>query len=123
MASTSEIMVVLGASPNPERYSYKAVRSLLKRGYNVAAIGIREGTIEGVKIQLNRPEVENVHTILLYISPKTQAEYYDYIISLKPQRIIFNPGTDNYVLENLAKEHNIEVVSDCALVMLSTNTF
>lgn len=123
MASENEKVVVIGASPNPERYSYKVVRSLLKRGYKVVAIGIREGNIEGLKIEIKRPEVKDVHTVLMYVDAKNQPDYYEYILGLKPKRIIFNPGTENHVLEKKATDIDIEVVNDCALSLLSTNNF
>ena len=118
-----EKMVVLGASPNPERYSYKAVRSLLKRNYSVIPIGIRPGVIENLPIVTGRPAVEEVHTLLLYIGPDRQKDYYDYILRLKPKQIIFNPGTENNELMILCGDNQIEMVFDCALVMLSTGNF
>ncbi len=123
MTATAEKMVVLGASPNPEKYSFKAIKSLRKRGYDAIAVGVRSGTIEGVEIHVDKPHIEHVHTILLYIGPRFQQDYYNYILELKPKRIIFNPGTENHILEKLAKENQIETVYDCALVMLSTNSF
>jgi uncharacterized protein len=123
MASDNEKIVVIGASPNPERYSYKAVRSLLKRNYNVVAIGIREGNIEGLKINTDRPVPDNVHSLLMYIDAKNQPGYYEYILDLKPKRIIFNPGTENHVLAKMASDKGIEVLNECVLSMLSTNNF
>ncbi len=116
-------MVVLGASPNPERYSCMAVKSLLKRNFNVIAIGKRPGIIQNISILTDRPDIKNVHTILLYIGAKNQPEYYDYILKLKPKRLIFNPGTENYELGNLAAKNNIECIFECALVMLNDRTF
>ncbi len=118
-----ENMIVLGASPKPDRYSYKAVRSLIKRGYHVVAIGRNPGTIEEIQILTGKPPVENVHTVLLYVSPEIQTEYYDYLIDLKPKRIIFNPGTENNEFGELAAQNHIECVFDCALIMLSTKSF
>jgi hypothetical protein len=115
--------LVLGASPNPERYSYKAVKMLRKHNYEVIAIGKKNGIIEDVTIINEAPVVENVHTVAMYLSPANQKEYYNYIISLKPKRIIFNPGTENPELYKLAEENNIEVVEWCVLVMLSANKF
>jgi predicted CoA-binding protein len=118
-----ETMVVLGASPNPERYSCIAVKSLLKRNYDVVAIGRRQGEIQNISILTDKPYIKNVHTILMYVGVKNQPEYYDYILKLNPKRIIFNPGTENYELGNLAAKNNIECVFECALVMLNDNTF
>ncbi len=116
-----EKMVVLGASPNPMRFSHKVVRSLLRQHYDVIAVGYREGRIENIEILTGKPEIKDVHTILLYIGTRHQAEYYDYILSLHPKRIIFNPGTENEELKNLALENNIEVKNDCALLMLGSD--
>ncbi|MBN2610779.1 MAG: CoA-binding protein [Bacteroidales bacterium] len=118
-----ENVVVIGASPNPDRYSNKAVRSLLKRGYHVIPLGRKEGKIENLPIITGKPDIKNVHTVLMYISPTNQREYYDYIFQLQPKRIVFNPGTENYELGLKASKNNIECVFDCALIMLNTKTF
>ncbi|MCX6312646.1 MAG: CoA-binding protein [Bacteroidetes bacterium] len=115
--------LVLGASENPERYSNKAVRSLLNHGHEVVPVGLKEGNIEGVKILAGKPVVEHVNTITMYVGPKNQKDYYDYVLSLKPSRIIFNPGAENPELEVLAKAKGIEVVEACTLVMLSIGNF
>lgn len=115
-----KITIVLGASPNPERYSYKAVQSLCRRGYPVIAVGLKSAMIGSTPILKGKPENAGpVHTVGLYIGPKNQPDYYDYIISLKPERLIFNPGTWNPVLADLARKAGIEVVDDCMLAMLS----
>jgi len=115
--------VVIGASPNPKRFSYKAVSLLIRYGNPVVAIGIRNGVIAGVEIQKAKPEIENVHTITMYIGKKRQSDYYDYILSLKPKRIIFNPGTENNELFAKAKNLGIEVIENCTLVMLNSREF
>ncbi len=116
-----EKIVVLGASPNPWRFSHKVVKSLLRRQYDVVAVGYRAGSIEGLEILTGKPEIENVHTILLYIGVEHQSEYYDYIVNLHPKRIIFNPGTENEELKKLAEEKGIETKNDCALLMLGSD--
>ncbi|GAB4448204.1 MAG: CoA-binding protein [Bacteroidales bacterium] len=115
--------VVLGASPNPERFSYRAIVSLTEHHHEVVAIGKRKGNVAGVEIIQGTPILENVHTVAMYLSPENQKEYYDYILSLNPRRIIFNPGTENNELYKLAEEKGIEVVEWCVLVMLSVNRF
>ncbi|MCX7863317.1 MAG: CoA-binding protein [Bacteroidales bacterium] len=115
--------VVLGASPNPERYSYKAVKKLKQHGYEVIAIGKRKGNIDGIEIIQQLPFLSDVHTIAMYLSPSNQKEYYDYILSLKPQRIIFNPGTENKELATLAEKNGIAVVEWCVLIMLAGNQY
>ncbi len=115
--------IVLGASPNQERYSYKAVSKLRKYGHEVIAIGKRKGIIDDVEIIQEKLAVNDVHTIAMYLSPENQKEYYDYILSLNPKRIIFNPGTENPELCKLAEMKGIEVVEWCVLVMLSNNKY
>jgi len=116
--------VVIGASPNPERYSFKAVTKLRKHDHNVIAIGVRNGTIADVEILLGQPKIsEDIDTITLYIGPARQVAEYDYILNLYPKRIIFNPGTENEEFKNLAKEKKIEVVEDCTLVMLRKGNY
>lgn len=115
--------VVIGASENPERYSNRAVNSLLNHGKEVVAIGLREGEIRGVKIQTGQPAIADVDTVTMYVGPANQSGWYDYILSLKPKRIIFNPGAENPELEKLATENGIEVVEACTLVMLSVGNY
>ncbi|MBP8915806.1 MAG: CoA-binding protein [Chitinophagales bacterium] len=115
--------LVLGASPNPERYGNMAARKLKAHGHEVVAVGKRESKIDDMPILKEFPLLENIDTVTLYLNPDNQKEYYEKIIALNPKRIIFNPGTENEELEDLAKEHNIETVEGCTLVMLSTGTF
>lgn len=115
--------VVLGASTNPTRYSYLATQRLKNQGFNVEPVGIKKGAIEGLPIKNGTPVLTDVHTVTLYLNPQRQEAYYDYILSLKPQRIIFNPGTENPTLVNKAKEAGIEPVIACTLVMLSTGAY
>ena len=115
--------VVLGASPNPERYSHKAVEYLREHEHPVVAIGLRNGTISNVEIQKGKPIIDNVHTVSLYLGSRNQPDYYQYILDLAPRRIIFNPGTYNAELIKLASENQIEIVEGCTLVMLGNKTF
>lgn len=115
--------LVLGASPNEARYSNKAVKSFLRHQFPVVAVGLRNGEIDGLPILTGQPVLKDIDTICLYMGPKAQAEYIDYIISLSPHRIIFNPGTENPVLFQKAKKAGIEVVFDCTLMMISANRY
>ena len=115
--------LVIGASENTERYSNMAIRKL--RAYNqpVVAIGLRKGTVGDVIIETEKISFENIHTVTLYLNPNRQKEYYNYIISLHPQRIIFNPGTENPDLYELANQNGIEVKDACTLVMLGSGQY
>ena len=87
--------VVLGASPNPERYSNLAVKRLHEHKIPVVPVGRRDGVIDGETIIKGEPAIDNVHTVTLYLNAANQKQYYDYILSLHPKRIIFNPGAEN----------------------------
>ncbi len=115
--------LVIGASEKPERYSNKAIRKLKQHGHQIAAIGNRTGNVEGIPFSHEKKLFENIDTVTLYIGPAHQTEYIDYVISLKPKRIIFNPGTENDELMALAAEKNIATTEACTLVMLSTNQY
>jgi len=115
--------LVIGASENTERYSNMAIRRLLKYGHPVVAIGNRKGKVEDVEITTEHPEMHDIDTVTLYLNPTNQKVYYDYILSLKPKRIIFNPGTENDELEMLAKKQGINVMEACTLVLLGTGQF
>lgn len=115
--------LVLGATPNPARYAYLATMRLKRYGHEVILLGIRDGNIEGLEIQKGKPAIEGVDTVTLYLNAQRQRDYYDYIFSLHPRRIIFNPGAENPELLRLAKEKGIETVEGCTLVMLSIGAF
>ncbi|MFP9112538.1 CoA-binding protein [Flavobacterium sp. RHBU_3] len=115
--------LVIGASTNPERYSYKAIKMLERFGHPVVAVGNREGELDGIKIEKGAAPFDGVDTVTLYLNPANQKPYYDYIIGLKPNRVIFNPGTENMELIQLLKENNIESEIACTLVLLSTHQF
>jgi len=117
--------IVLGATTNPARYAYVATQRLLDRNIEVIPVGIRKGAAAGIPIRNDLPIIEEVHTITLYLNAEVQKSYYDYILSLKPQRVIFNPGTENTELYGILKrelpETKIEVA--CTLVLLSIGNY
>lgn len=115
--------LVLGASSNPARYSYLAMQRLRAHDHPVVAIGRRVGRVADVDITKEHLPENDVDTVTLYLNPKNQVEYYDYILNLHPKRIIFNPGTENDELIQKAKENNIDPVIACTLVMLSTGQY
>ena len=123
MADASKKTLVLGASNNPQRYSYLAVNRLRSKGYPVVAIGKKQVRVADVDIDTEKKDFPAVDTVTLYLNPRSQQEYYDYILSLHPRRIIFNPGAENPELEQLAKDHGILPVEACTLVMLSTGQY
>ena len=115
--------LVLGGSVNPTRFANKAIRKLRTYEHPVMSIGLKEGEVDDVNIQTGMPHFEDIHTVTIYLNTKNQKQYYDYIIGLKPKRIVFNPGTENLELSELARKNNIEVVEYCTLILLDTHTF
>ena len=115
--------LVIGASTNPERYSFKAINSLLNHKHSVVAIGQKLGEVFGVKIQTKQIPLKNIDTVTLYVNPKNQRDYYNYILQLQPERVIFNPGTENPEFYQLLKSNNIQVEVACTLVLLATNQY
>jgi predicted CoA-binding protein len=115
--------LVLGASSNPDRYSFLAINKLRKNGHPVVAIGKKNTTVADVAISTGQKPETDIDTVTLYLNANNQKQYYDYILSLKPKRIIFNPGAENEELEALAKANNIQPMEACTLVLLSTNQF
>lgn len=117
--------LIVGATPNPSRYAYFAANRLVSAGISFIPIGIKGGEIFGEKILdlRSKPDLENIHTITLYIGPANQEEWIDYLIGLAPKRIIFNPGTENPIFFQKAKAAGIQTMHACTLVMLSSNQY
>ena len=119
----SKKTLVLGASDNPSRYSYLALHRLRSHGHPVVAIGKKTGMVSDVPIEKEKKEWQDVDTVTLYLNPAHQQQYYDYIVSLKPKRIIFNPGAENDELSDIAIKNGITPMEACTLVLLSTNQY
>ncbi len=115
--------LIIGASNNPDRYAYKAAERLLAHGHEIELLGIRPDVIFGKTIDTERKQYENLDTVTLYVGPQRQPEYYDYIISLKPKRVLFNPGTENEAFQTLLQKNGIEVEEACTLVLLGTGQY
>lgn len=115
--------LIIGASINPERYAYKAAQRLLENGYGIYLLGNRAGEVFAHEIFTEQRHLDDVDTVTLYVSAKNQLSYYDYIISLKPRRVIFNPGTENPELMKRLDEVGIEYELACTLVLLATKTY
>ena len=96
---------------------------LRKHNHPVVAIGLSTGEIDGVKIQTGFPKIESVDTVTLYVGEKNQHPYYDYILSLKPGRVIFNPGAENLAFEKKVRDAGIEALEACTLVMLTIGNY
>lgn len=115
--------LIIGASTNPERYSYKAAKKLIDYNHPIVMIGRREETLFNHQIFKTQQPFTEIDTVTLYLSSKFQAEYYDYILGLKPKRVIFNPGTENPEFEEILAKNGIEAEIACTLVLLATNSY
>jgi predicted CoA-binding protein len=117
--------LIVGATTNSSRYAYTAAGMFVANGLEFIPIGIKSGELFGKSILdlKSKPKLTDIHTITLYIGPENQSEWIDYLISLKPKRIIFNPGTENPIFSKKAREAGIQTVEACNLVLLSTNQF
>jgi len=115
--------LVLGATPDESRYAWLAATKLMRYGHPVVLVGNKRGKVNGQAIINGQPDEKEVDTVTLYMNPKNQESFLDYIIKLKPKRIIFNPGTENDKLIEMAEQNNIEPIIGCTLVMLSTGEF
>lgn len=115
--------LVIGASPKAERYSFKATQMLQEYNHEVVPFGIKKGAIGTLNIKNHWPEKESFDTITLYVNSKLQEQYNEKIITLNPKRIIFNPGTENEKLANMAKQNNIQTINACTLVLLRSNQY
>lgn len=115
--------LVIGATTNKERYAYKAIHSLVGKSHQVVAIGAQKGMALDIPIETEKIPFKGIDTVTLYINPTIQREYYDYIISLEPRRVVFNPGTENPEFYTLLTENNIESEVACTLVLLATNQY
>ncbi|MFO7869257.1 MAG: CoA-binding protein [Bacteroidales bacterium] len=115
--------LIIGASVKPERYSYKAAQKLLENNHDIYLLGNRGGVVFEKEISTELKPLPDVDTVTLYVSAKNQVGYYDYIISLAPRRVIFNPGTENPEFEKMLDSENIEYERACTLVLLSTHAY
>jgi len=119
----SKKTLVLGASLKAERYSNIAIHRLRKFNIETAAIGLRSGTVDDVQIHTDLVPFTDIDTVTLYLNADRQEEYYEYIVGLKPNRVIFNPGTENPEFYTMLQDKGIEVEVACTLVMLGTNQY
>lgn len=115
--------LIIGASINPQRYSFLAANRLVNHGYPIVMLGLKEGQVAENQIQTGKPILSDIDTVTLYIGPAHQPEWYEYVINLQPKRVIFNPGTENEEFEHLLKKEGIEALEACTLVLISIGAF
>ena len=119
----SKKTLVLGATPKPERYAYIATKMLVYFGHTIVPFGVKRGEIGELTILNEWPADEDIDTVTLYINPTIQKDFYARILALKPKRIIFNPGTENLELMELASSQKIATLEACTLVLLRTSQY
>ena len=115
--------LVIGATEKPGRYANLAAHSLLRHGHAIELLGLKSGEIDGHAIQTGQPSLENVDTVTMYVGPRNQPDLYEYIKSLRPRRVIFNPGAENPEFQKQLQADGIEPIEACTLVMLSIGTY
>lgn len=122
-----QVVAVLGASSDSSRYSYKAMQMLQEHGHTTIPIHPREPEVLGVKVVADIAtlvkEGKKVDTLTMYVNPALSAKYEQDILKLHPQRVIFNPGSENPALEKVLVENGIKVEEACTLVLLRTGQF
>lgn len=117
--------VIVGATSNPSRYAYLAAERLSQKGHDIVPVGIKKGEVLNQPILdlKEKPAIREVDTVTMYINARHQKEWQEYILSLNPKRIVFNPGAENPELAQKASERGIEAINACTLVMLSAHTY
>ncbi|SDT83790.1 CoA-binding protein [Desulfobacula phenolica] len=119
-----ENVAVVGASPNQDRYSNKAIRMLTEYKHTPIPVAPKHKEIEGKKVYQALEDIpEKIDTVTLYLGPARQKSIIKDIIKLAPKRIIFNPGTENKNVYDQFKQAGIDVVEACTLVLLKTNQY
>jgi predicted CoA-binding protein len=123
MTAISKKTLVLGASDNPERYSFLAIYRLRENKHPVVAFGKRTTIVEDVPVQTEISPVQDLDTVTIYLNPNNQKSYYDFVLEQHPRRVIFNPGAENPEFEQILTDHGIQVMEACTLVLLATGQF
>jgi predicted CoA-binding protein len=120
---TDKKTLILGATTDTSRYAYLAAERLVRNGHTIVNTGLKTGDVAGIPIEQPKTIHRDIHTITLYIAPRNQTLLYNYILKTMPRRIIFNPGTENGELQQLAEEHGIITEYACTLVLLATGQY
>ncbi len=116
-------VVIIGASDNPDRYSYKAAKALLDKGFEIVLVGLKKKSVLNHEILIDIPDNLEGNVVTLYVGPQNQEPYFNALLAASPRKVIFNPGTENEKLQSLLNENNIPWEEACTLVKLSLNQF
>jgi predicted CoA-binding protein len=123
MAANFKKTLVFGASDNPSRYSFLAIHKLREHQHPVVAIGRKITTVSDVSVSTEKVDIPDLDTVTLYLNPENQKNYYNYILSQHPRRVIFNPGAENQEFERILHENGIRTMKACTLVLLGTGQY
>jgi predicted CoA-binding protein len=115
--------LVLGASANPARYSFLAINKLREHNHPVVAIGKRAAQVADVPVEMKINPILDLDTVSIYLNKDNQKNYYDYILSQHPRRVIFNPGAENPEFEMILADKGIQAIEACTLVLLGTGQY
>jgi len=115
--------LIIGASNNPTRYSYKAANDLMLNGHEIIPFGVNRGEVLGVKMENKWKTEWKIDTVTMYVNPSIQKQYINDIVALNPKRVIFNPGTENPELYAVLTQHKIQYEEACTLVLLSIGAY
>lgn len=115
--------LILGASLDDNTYSNRAIRKLITHKHPVQGIGRRKGFIEGAHVGTEKISINDLDTISMYLNAMNQRGYYSYILELNPDRVIFNPGSENEELEGVLESNGIAFERACTLVLLGLNQY
>jgi len=119
-----KIVAVLGATDHPDRFANRAVKLLKSKGHTVLPVNPLYESVDGVKCSRSLLDCEGtIDTVTVYVNPDRALSYLDDIISVNPERVILNPGTENSLMAERLREAGITVIEDCTLVMLNRNNF
>jgi predicted CoA-binding protein len=124
MSKSAETVAILGASPKPDRYAYRAFEMLRQYGHRPVPINPAFDDILGEKCYPTIADVPKpIDTVTMYLGAARSNPLIEEILAAKPQRIIMNPGAENPTLAEKADAAGIEVIEGCTLVMLGTGQF
>lgn len=115
--------LIIGATPNKSRYAYMAAERLHRINAELVLLGTKTGEIFDKEILHSTEGITDIDTVTLYINPSIQASYREFLLELKPKRVIFNPGTENPALARELSDIGVETLEACTLVMIGTGQY
>jgi predicted CoA-binding protein len=114
-------IAIIGASADRTRFSNKAVRAYLSKGYNVYPVNPKEKIVEGIKCYetvLNVPYPVDFVSVYLNPGVSIAVDLPGQLDSKNVKLAILNPGAANNELVRMLRAHNIEVKQACSILEL-----